>query len=168
LPAFWDARRKWRSTTNRIWTPKRGNIIADDPKAPVQRTVPRSPDQATIDIRVEDGNPIGLNVPRTFGQNSTSFTSSQCDFGVPITVRLVVIMTFDPKTTKEKRLAAESLVRSAWLSAWPKFGFAYVTGFTIGETYRVQQRAQQQPQNKPIVVTQTLTFSLRPKLSQLV
>lgn len=145
-----------------------GNQIQDDPKSGTQRIVPRLPNQALIDIRVEDVTPIAPNAPRTFGMNATNFSSAVCDFAMPGTARIVVTMTFDPKTTKERRLASISLVRSVWMAAYPKFGLAYVTGFTLSEPDRVQQRAAQQPQNKPIVVTQTLSFTLKPKLSQLV
>lgn len=145
-----------------------GNRIKDDTKAVPQRGIlGKKPGEfPQIRIQVHDATPIARQQVRTFGMNSTSYTSAVIDIPVAITVKVVVTMIFDLSASKPDRFAAQSIVRAIWAAAYPKFGLAYVSGFSIDETQR-QRKVLPTDQIERIVVTQTLMFDLKPMLSQL-
>jgi len=143
-----------------------GCRMKDDPRASVQRKAFRAPaDFRKISIEVQDCTDAA-GTPLTFGMNSVTYTPSVVDVVKPQTAKVVVTMTFDVKSAKADRFAAQSIVRRVWNKAYPKFGLSYVGTFAVNEITRPQRANQGQPER--IVVTQTLTFNLRPMLSQLV
>lgn len=128
-------------------------------------------DYPKISLRITDDTPISRNPPHTFGMNSVNYTASVVDVPVPCSCKLICEMRFMKESYQRvTRFAADALVRVTWLAHYPKFGLAYCQTFTVDEK-RKDEKLTGDGTTSPVwlvVITQTLTFSLRPYLSQLI
>jgi hypothetical protein len=138
----------------------------DDNKQPMQQAMQVGVnDKSYIRIEVQNSDGIARNPPHVFGMNRTSFTKTDCDIVVPCTVKLIVEMGFDKSVaTKANRFASENLVRSTLLATYPKFGLTYVHTFSMTDI----KRDKVIDAKLMAITTLTLSFNLRPHLSQLV
>jgi hypothetical protein len=118
-------------------------------------------------LRIEMGGGSRMqNAPRVFGQNAAGFTSATCDFPMPETVEVNLIVVHAVPSTLAKQQAIESVIDGYLHRKWPKFGLSWLAGFAV----RKQRRRENNATTKNVersVSRWTLTFNARPKLSQL-
>lgn len=142
--------------------------IKDNNQSQIRRNVLHGMnDYPQISINVMGGNPVSRNPPHTFAMNSVGFNYAVVDVPVPCTVMMVCEMKFDSANYSNKSFAAEAVVRSLFMSAYPKFGLPYVSDFSIADGRKNRQIFNDGAQINVDTRTYTLTFNLRPMLSQL-
>lgn len=91
-----------------------------------------------------------------------ALASGTADTVMPIQHSLTMQITFD-KWTSDVQTPLEAFLHAALMSGYPKLGVSYVRDFTIGESRKFDWIGPP----KRVMVKRTLTFTLRPHLSQL-
>lgn len=86
--------------------------------------------QLKVDVT---GGSIGVNAPRVFAMNSTSYTAATCDAPVPVTHLVTVTVTFD-KEDSPSQTPIEAAIRASFFAKWPNLGIAGITGFVMNRT----------------------------------
>lgn len=104
--------------------------------------------------------------PRTHGMSRTDYTASVCDYGVPMTLNVEVIIVHD-KTTLADQTPVEAAVRGALLARGPNMGLHWITTFTDRGVSRRVENNKETGGTDRTVSRQTLVVSARPMLSLL-
>lgn len=119
-----------------------------------------------IRVAGESLNDPVSQTPQTFGMNAASYTSATADYGVPGTLTLLVKIIYD-KMQLTTTSPVESYVKRALLSAGPRFGLnTWVSGFRL-TMKRADKKNEETGYSLRTVAEYTLTFQIRPKLSQI-
>jgi hypothetical protein len=117
-----------------------------------------------------EGGSAARDAPKTFAQQSTSFSSATCDMPIPMEQR-IIIRTVSEKFDLDVLTTAEQVWRRLLWQKFPKLGLTWVAGWTDAWARRVQpfpeSIAGSNPPPRRFVSTCTMTFALRPFLSQL-
>lgn len=114
-------------------------------------------------VRITLGSPDARNVPKVFGQLSTTFSSADVDYPVPMTITGEIHIVHDRLNTNVQT-TAEAKVIAPLLAKGPKLGLSYVGGFELGRAtvgYRSFGGAKRQVNVIPF------TVKAAPMLSQL-
>jgi hypothetical protein len=112
-----------------------------------------------------EGGSAARDAPRTFAQQSTSFSSATCDLPVPMEQRIIIRTVLDRYDLDTMTTAEQAWHRLLW-QKFPKLGLSWVTGWTEAKSLRMQAFPDT-GDVKRFVSTCTMTFALRPFLSQL-
>lgn len=103
-------------TGSRIYTGTAKDRVRDRER----QTVGEFP-KVKLDVGIERTN---IRPPRTFGQNSTTYTAATCDYGVPMVINVDVKIIHD-KVPVADQTAVEAAFRGAILKT-PNLGLAWV------------------------------------------
>lgn len=117
-----------------------------------------------IDVGIERSN---VRPPRTFGQNSTTYTAAVCDYRVPMTVNLEIKVVYDEDQTLKEQSEAEAAIRGALLK-FPNLGLAWVNPPVEiqGTTRREENNADTGNRLRTVARTRVV-INARPLLSEL-
>lgn len=149
---------------------KLGNRIKDDEPKPEQRDRAKSGDAPAdfpkVRVKVQD-DAGGRGAPRTFCMNATDFTPATCDYGVPMTLNLEIVIVYKADSDLTKQTPLEAAIRGALLSRGPNMGIGWISGTEWREPSRRPERNAETGTTERPVTRLRLTVNARPMLTLL-
>lgn len=125
-----------------------------------------SADAAKIKVDVADET-VNERAPKVFGQNSTTFTATDCDYGVPMKVTVTVKIVHGPDTKLHEQTPKEAAVRGALLARGRTLGIPWVTDSVMRDQKRREESSPDTNGKRLTVKVFRLEISARPLLSLL-
>lgn len=155
----------WQADTAFTTAYPAGRRVKQTRDGQVRAIILRAPgDYPQIWLEAEGGS-AARDAPKTFAQQSTSYTPATCDIPVPMEQRIIIRTVLDRYDLAALSAAEQVWKRLLW-AKFPKLGLTWCCGWT--ETFTRGMRPFPEPTDvKRFVSTFTLTFQLRPFLSQL-
>jgi hypothetical protein len=146
-----------------------GRQIRQNKEGQIRGIICRAPGEFPQIWLDAEGGSAARDAPTTFSQQSTSFTPATCDMPVPMEQRIIV-RTVSEKFDLDVLTTAEQVWRHLLWAKYPKLGIAWVAKWTETWARRSQPFPESiggTPSPRRFVSTCTMTFQLRPFLSQL-
>ncbi len=127
------------------------------------KSAPADFPKVRIDIADETDNDRS---PKVFGQNTTTFTASDCDYGVPIRLNVTIKIVHDD-TRLAYQTPVEAAVRGAILLHGRNLGIDWVTNVVMQGAKRAVENSPDTNGTQRTISKIRLEVTARPKLSLL-